>query len=154
MKCVFKVTTRIDLMWRTLLGLHDMIKLSMQVPYQGRCLVDAGFANIKWLYQRTYVDSLSDIADVVAKSAKFNSPVTYLNDAGEHTWEWHDWKTFNSNFYTLIRGINLEEDEISDSFLYCLLFPEIYLTVKVSIISNCKLQITFMKTILDVIYVI
>ena len=92
-------------MWRTLLGLHNEIRLSMQVPYHGRCLVDAGFANVKRLYQRTDVDSLSGLVDVVAKSAKSNSPVTYLNDAGEHTWEWYDWKTFTSNFFTSVKGI-------------------------------------------------
>ena len=56
------------------LGLHNEIRPSMLVPYHGRCLVDAEFANIKRLYQRTDVDSLSGLVAVVAKSAKSNSP--------------------------------------------------------------------------------
>lgn len=92
-------------MWRTLMGLHHDIQLSMQVPYHGRCLVDAGFANIKRLYHRTDVDSLSGLVEVVRKSARSNSPVTYINDAGEHSWEWYDWKSFTSTFFTNVKGI-------------------------------------------------
>ncbi|XP_065941872.1 uncharacterized protein [Magallana gigas] len=93
------------LMWRTLMGLHHDIQLSMQVPYHGRCLVDAGFANIKRLYHRTDVDSLSGLVEVVRKSARSNSLVTYINDAGEHSWEWYDWKSFTSTFFTNVKGI-------------------------------------------------
>ncbi|XP_061192127.1 uncharacterized protein LOC133200324 [Saccostrea echinata] len=93
------------LSWRTLLGLHNNITLSMQVPYHGRCLVDAGFANIKRLYHRTDVDSLPGLLDVVNKSAKSNTAVTYLNEAGEHCWEWFDWKTFISQYFRPVRGI-------------------------------------------------
>ncbi|XP_062578888.1 uncharacterized protein LOC134240830 [Saccostrea cucullata] len=93
------------LMWRTLLGLHNEIRLSMQVPYHGRCLVDAGFANIKRLYHRTDVDSFSSLVDVVRKSAKSNAPVTYINSDGERSWEWYDWKTFTSRFFTSVKGI-------------------------------------------------
>uniref|UniRef100_K1R879 Uncharacterized protein n=1 Tax=Magallana gigas TaxID=29159 RepID=K1R879_MAGGI len=80
-------------------------QLSMQVSYHGRCLVDAGFANIKRLYHRTDVDSLSGLVEVVRKSARSNSPVTYTNDAGEHSWEWYDWKSFTSTFFTNVKGI-------------------------------------------------
>jgi hypothetical protein len=67
--------------------------------------VDAGFANIKRLYRRTDVDSLSDLVDVVNKNAKSNTAVTYVNEAGEHSWEWFDWKTFLSQYFGPVRGI-------------------------------------------------
>ncbi|XP_056013929.1 uncharacterized protein LOC125667802 [Ostrea edulis] len=105
------------LSWRTLLGLHKDITLSTQVPYHGRCLVDAGFANIKRLYHRTDVDSLSGLVDVINRSAKSNRSVTYLNDAGEHNWEWFDWKTFISQYFGPVRGIRkMHHFRFSSSF--------------------------------------
>eukprot|EP00105_Crassostrea_gigas_P036727 XP_019920875.1 PREDICTED: uncharacterized protein LOC109618083 [Crassostrea gigas] len=103
------------LMWRTLMGLHHDIQLSMQVPYHGRCLVDAGFANIKRLYHRTDVDSLSGLVEVVRKSARSNSHVTYINNAGEHSWEWYDWKSFTSTFFTNVKGIRKSKSHADDS---------------------------------------
>ena len=72
------------------MGLHRRITLSMQIPYHGRCRVDAGFANIKRLYQRTDVDSLPSMTKVVNNSAKSNVAVPYLNADEEHNWEWYD----------------------------------------------------------------
>lgn len=85
-------------MWRTLMGLHHDIHLSMKVSYHGRCFVDAGFANMKRLFHRTDVDNLSGLVDVVRKSARSNSLVTYIYDDGEHSWEWYDWKSFTRTF--------------------------------------------------------
>ncbi|KAK3088694.1 hypothetical protein FSP39_022485 [Pinctada imbricata] len=94
------------LSWRTLIGLHKKITLSMQVPYHGRCLVDAGFGHIKRLYRRTDVDSLSSMINVVDKSAKSNVPVGYENPRnGEHNWEWYDWKTYLSTHFSPLPGI-------------------------------------------------
>lgn len=87
------------------------------MPYHGRCLVDAGFANIKRLYHRTDVDSLSGLVDVINRSAKSNRSVTYLNDAGEHNWEWFDWKTFISQYFGPVRGIRkMHHFRFSSSF--------------------------------------
>ncbi|KAK3109177.1 hypothetical protein FSP39_024721 [Pinctada imbricata] len=94
------------LSWRTLIGLHKKITLSMQVPYHGRCLVDAGFGHIKRLYRRTDVDSLSSMINAVDKSAKSNVPVGYENPRnGEHNWEWYDWKTYLSTHFSPLPGI-------------------------------------------------
>uniref|UniRef100_A0A8W8LA80 Uncharacterized protein n=1 Tax=Magallana gigas TaxID=29159 RepID=A0A8W8LA80_MAGGI len=61
-----------------------------------------------YLMWRTLMDLHHDIQlsmQVVRKSARSNSPVTYINDAGEHSWEWYDWKPFTSTFFTNVKGI-------------------------------------------------
>ena len=77
----------------------------MQIPYHGRCLVDAGFANIKRLYQRTDVDSLSTMVDVVNNSAKSNVAVQYMDSEDGHNWEWYNWKAFLEAHFSTLRGI-------------------------------------------------
>ena len=87
------------------MGLHRRINLSMQIPYHGRCLVDAGFANIKRLYQRTDVDSLSTMVEVVNNSAKSNVAVQYMDSEDGHNWEWYNWKVFLEAHFSTLRGI-------------------------------------------------
>ena len=118
------------LSWRTLVGLHKNISLSMQVPYHGRCLVDAGFGHIKRLYRRSDVDSLSSMINVVDKSAKSNVLVGYENPRnGEHNWEWCNWKNYSTCLLT---------------FVHCLEFGNtatLHLTfgAQVRTLSNCKI---------------
>ena len=70
-----------------------------------RCLVDGGFANIKRLYRRSDVDSLQQLVDVVNKSATSNIAVPYIPENGEEAWQWRDWKTFLSQKYIPLKGI-------------------------------------------------
>ncbi|XP_053389671.1 uncharacterized protein LOC128552653 [Mercenaria mercenaria] len=79
------------LSWRIMTQRHQKITYMMQLPGHTRCLIDAGFGNIKTLYRRKDCDTLQHIAEVVSNSSHSNQPVTYDGGSG---WVWRAWKTF------------------------------------------------------------
>ncbi|XP_053388734.1 uncharacterized protein LOC128551837 [Mercenaria mercenaria] len=79
------------LSWRVMTQRHQKITYMMQLPGHTRCLIDAGFGNIKTLYRRKDCDTLQHIAEVVINSSHSNQPVTYGGGSG---WVWRAWKTF------------------------------------------------------------
>lgn len=51
------------------------------------------------------VDSFFGFVEVVRKSVRLNFFVIYINDVGEYSWEWYDWKLFISMFFINVKGI-------------------------------------------------
>ncbi|XP_053375897.1 uncharacterized protein LOC123531691 [Mercenaria mercenaria] len=88
--------------WRIMVGKHRNITYMMQIPGHTRCLIDAGFGNIKKLYRRTDCDTPQHIAEVVGKSSVSNFPVTY----GADGWIWRAWKVFLSDRFKKVPNIS------------------------------------------------
>ena len=84
-------------------GLHRKISLHMQVAYHGKCLVDAGFGQVKKLYRRSDVDTLQHLCDVVEQSAPGHNRAVLFQ--GPDGWEWRDWKSFLDLYFRRIKGI-------------------------------------------------
>ena len=93
------------LAWRVMIGLHQEICLMMQIAGHARCLIDSGFAHIKRRYRRTDIDSLSQLASCVEKSAYSNRAELYKDGTGCNNWELRDWKTFLAQFFKSLKGI-------------------------------------------------
>ncbi|XP_056000513.1 uncharacterized protein LOC130048183 [Ostrea edulis] len=87
--------------WRFLVGLHRNISFMLQIPGHTRCLVDAGFGQIKKLYRRTDCDTKGDIARVIELSSKSNKAVCFSDDA----WVCRNWKEYLSVRFKAIKGI-------------------------------------------------
>ena len=87
------------LMWRILTGRQKKITYLMQVPGHTRCLIDAGFANIKKLYRRSDCESIDQVEKLVNDSSSTNIAVRYPS------WQWKDWKGFLSRFFKRIPGV-------------------------------------------------
>ncbi|XP_053406279.1 uncharacterized protein LOC123531757 [Mercenaria mercenaria] len=88
--------------WRIMVGKHRNITYMMQIPGHTRCLIDAGFGNIKKLYRRTDCDTPQHIAEVVGKSSVSNFPVAY----GADGWIWRAWKVFLSDRFKKVPNIS------------------------------------------------
>ena len=48
-----------------MVGLNESIMYMMQLPGHGKCLVDAGFGNIKTLYRRSDCETVDDIGNLL-----------------------------------------------------------------------------------------
>ena len=64
-----------------------------------RCLVDAGFANIKKRYMVTNCETLTQLGAVVDESAFCNTSVCYP------AWTWRRWKPFLEENFKAVPGI-------------------------------------------------
>ncbi|KAJ8317256.1 hypothetical protein KUTeg_005160 [Tegillarca granosa] len=88
--------------WRTMLGYHDEINLHFMQPYHARCQIDAMFGLGRQKLRKNDLDSVSQVADVLAKSCKYSNTVVYNAD---RSWVWRDWKTFLSGIFRSVPGV-------------------------------------------------
>ena len=88
--------------WRILHQKNTEINLSFMVVGHTRCAVDGCFGLIKKCYRRTDCECLSQIAQVVSKSAICNVPQLYNTENG---WKWYEWDQFLEQYFKPIPGI-------------------------------------------------
>ena len=68
-----------------------------------RCLIDAGFGNIKTLYRRKDCDTLQHVTEVVSSSSHSNQPVNYDSGNG---WVWRTWKAFFADRFKKVPNVS------------------------------------------------
>lgn len=86
------------LMWRVVTGKNKRITLSFMRVGHTRCMVDGNFGLIKRVYRRSDIDTVTQLGDVVSRSATTNIPQFY-------PWEWREWDTMLSKLFTAVKGI-------------------------------------------------
>ena len=90
------------LAWRVLTGLNHGITLSFMLVGHTKFSLDWCFGLFKQRYRRTFVSSLSDIANVVNTSADVNVAQLVGTQCGEPVVITYDWATFlRGHFRTL-----------------------------------------------------
>ena len=93
---------------RTILRLNDDIECSFMIPYHTRFGPDWCFGLIKLKYKRSYVSSVSQLADVVSNSTTKNINISqHVSDpqTGETLVEVRDWKPYLEKRFKKIPNI-------------------------------------------------
>ena len=95
------------LMWRVLTKQHNEITISFLPVGHTKFFPDAGFGMLKRKFRLTNVGCLSDIVDVVNKSAAMNHAQLVGDQTGNVTVASHDWATFFENrvIKSVMKGI-------------------------------------------------
>ena len=91
--------------YRTSIGLHDEINYHFLEPGHTKCICDACFGKIRQLYRRSDVDTVSQLSNVVSKSAKINSVKCYMCQGTVPTFQWYEWDRFLNRYMTPLKGI-------------------------------------------------
>lgn len=94
-------------MWRVLTGRLKQIALSFLIVSHAKFSPDTCFGMIKWLYRRTFVDCLDDIAKVVSKSSVVNKLQLVGAQDGSTIVPtcMYDWATYFDGNTTKVSGI-------------------------------------------------
>ena len=82
------------LMWRILTGRHTNITYSFLVVGHTKFSPDWSFGLFKHLYWRTKVNTISDIASVVDKSAHCNTSQVACDEKGSTNVPFFDWSAY------------------------------------------------------------
>ena len=53
-----------------MIGMYDIIEVSFMIPGHTKFLPDGYFENIKTLYQKTRINTMDDVENVINKSTK------------------------------------------------------------------------------------
>ena len=93
------------LLWRVQTNRHSNITLSFLVTGHTKFSPDWCFGLFKRLYRRTYVGCITDIAEVVEKSAVCNTAKIISAENGNVIVPSYDWSTYLTPHFKRINGI-------------------------------------------------
>lgn len=93
------------LLYRVMIGLHEEITLSFMVVGHTKFSPDWCFGLLKKVYRRTKIGGLSDLADVVNKSAVVNVAQLTGTEDGNVIVPTYDWQSYLSSFFSKLKGI-------------------------------------------------
>lgn len=93
------------LLWRVLVGLSEEVTISFLLVGHTKFAPDWGFGLFKRLYKRTKVGTITDIAEVVRRSATVNYPQLVGSYDGSSFVNFYDWSSMFEDTTTAIKGI-------------------------------------------------
>lgn len=89
-------------LWRVAMGLHESISLHFMEPGHTKSMCDACFGKIRQLFRRSDVDTVSQLAEVVNKSANINVAQVCHTDPD---FNWCEWDSLLIQFLKPFKGI-------------------------------------------------
>ena len=99
-------TLMANLACRTMVGLHDRIKVSCMVIGPTRCTVDGCFGMIQRRYPRWECDTAQHLIDIISRSARCNSAQPVHNSQGQQEVTWYEWDPNFQEHFQPLKGIS------------------------------------------------
>ena len=94
------------LMWRVLTDLHAEINLSFLIAGHTKFSPDGGFGLIKRLYNKSEINCLMDIVEVVESSSKMNSAVLVGTENSDESYvPTYDWSTYLGQYFSKLPAL-------------------------------------------------
>jgi len=95
------------LLYRTLVGLHDKIRLSFMIVGHTKFAPDGYFGLIKHRYRRSSVYTYDQLADLIDRSTEngHNICQRYQNASGNPNFEYRDWSKWLSKYFKKLPNI-------------------------------------------------
>ena len=94
------------LMWRVLTDLHSEINLSFLIAGHTKFSPDGGFGLIKRRFNKTEINCLMDIVEVVESSSKMNTAVLVgTENSNECYVPTYDWSTYLGQYFTKLPAL-------------------------------------------------
>ena len=95
-------------LWRTMLGLCDSVELNFMIAGHTKFAPDRFFGLIKRRYNKSVVDTLQDLVDIVNTSTTGGYNVAQLTSdpvSGDQYVTWYAWSTFLQQYFKPIDGL-------------------------------------------------